>query len=284
MTLHYVCLMAYGDALVTLSVLEDLPPEPGRWRVIGTRVTAQVSELLRQPIPVVEILPDKAAFNTIKERGVRAALADFGVARRALRHLTAPGDVLAFERSDLRNRGLLSRGRKGDYAARQDSAYSDRQDQASRLFGPRPAWQSVLPPARTVREVAVNPCARYRNRALSSTLIGNVLRLGGEQGWKLTLIDPCGEYGHLASSVSRYLPRPTLLDAAAALRRADLYVGPDSFFIHLAYYYRIPHFGFYHPANLYFLTPGMREQNNWCSFVEAEQFEFMRSAVLRYIG
>lgn len=282
--LNVVCLMAYGDALITLSLIEDLPRDPDRWRVIGTGVTAKVSALLRRPIPVTEILPDKAAFNTIKERGLHAAVHDFRIARRELRLCTAPGDVLAFERSDWRNRALLSPGRRGDYAPRLRGAYADRLIQAERLFGTMRPWPPGTAPQRAIRTVMINPCARYRNRWLSARLMDNVLRLCTERGWKLTLVDPCAQYVHHAEHAERYLRRPSLEQAADALRGVDLYIGPDSFFVHLAYYYAIPHFAFFHPDNLYFQTPGMRENANWCSFADAEQYESLRAAVLGYVG
>lgn len=281
--LHVVCAMAYGDCLITLSQLEAIDPGAD-WQLIGTGVTRRVSQLLRRPLPVVELLPDKAAFYTIKERGPLAAIRDYRHVRRELRSRCRPGDHLAFERRDLRNSGLLPPGTAGLYPPLSPSVYDDRRALVQSLFGHSREWAPARPPEQPVRRVLVNPCARYRRRHLSALLMENLLRLAGDRNWELTLVDPCGAYGDWASRVHAYLPRPELGDAAARLREADLYLGPDSFFVHLAYYYGVPHLGFYYPDHLYFLTPGMREHGGWLAFDAVEDYARLDAGVQRFLS
>lgn len=278
---HFVCTLAYGDCLLTLSQLELRTGSPD-WRIIGTAVTRRVAELLDHPLPVHEMLPDKAAFNTIKERGISAAVRDYLHVRRELPRLTRAGDVLVFERAGWRNRGLVPAGRQAIYAQRSDSAYADRRDLVQSVFGGSFEWRAARRPADGVRQVLVNPCARYRRRWLSGAVVDNIIRLCAEHGWRLTLVDPCAEYGMHAASAARYIANPQLSEAAARLREADLYIGPDSFFLHLAYYYGVPHFAFFYTDNLYFMTPGMRELGNWATFAQAETYSELAPRVAAF--
>lgn len=282
--LHLLSAMAYGDCLVTLSQLEQLPPDARPYSLLGTAITGRISGLLHRPLPVTELLPDKAAFYTIKERGAVAAVQDFITLRRELAARAQPGDVFAYERPILRNRALHPRGCTAVYAPFGASAYEDRQTLVRELFGSAAAWQPCALPQRPVLNVLVNPCARYRHRWLSPAIIENLLVIAAQRGWNLTLLDPCARYGGLRERVARYETQLPLAAAAALLRDADLYVGPDSFFVHLAYYYGVPCFGFFHPDWLYFLLPGARERGNWCSFDQAEDRALLSRALGDFAG
>jgi ADP-heptose:LPS heptosyltransferase len=280
--IHFVCTMAYGDSLITLSQLEHCQ-ERNDWRIIGTAVTRKVAALLTHPLAVTEILPDKAAFNSIKEYGLLAAARDFLHVRNALRQLSSTGDTLAFERYDVRNALLVPRGRCAAYAPRAEGAYSDRRRLIENLLGRSQAWRLTSKPGTPLQRVVINPCARYRHRWLSSAIMQNVIRLCAERGWELTVVDPSGEYQDIARRVNDYVSRPLLSTAAGILRHSDLYIGPDSFFLHLAYYYGVPHFGFFYPDNLYFMTPGMRAISSWMTFEMAQDYIPFADAVDKYL-
>lgn len=277
---HFVCLMAYGDSLITLSQLEQCD-NTGNWRIIGTGVTRKVAALLTQPLDVIEILPDKAAFNSIKEYGAQAALRDFFAVRHKLSLLSQPGDWLVFERCDLRNGLLMPRSRRQYCAARERGAYEDRRLLVQKALGSSREWKPGARLSGPIRRILVNPCARYSHRWLTDRLMSNVIRLCRSNRWQIVLVDPCGQYGAFASEVDLYQLRPQLMEAAAELRRSDLYIGPDSFFMHLAYYYGLPHIGFFHLDNLYFMTPDMQRRGNWLNFGDADDLTRLEGAIER---
>jgi len=281
--IQFVSLMAFGDALITLSLLQKCQARGGEFRIIGTGVTRQVASLFAEEFPLVEVLADKAAFNTIKERGGVAAVRDFIAAAAGLRRLTRRGDILAFERADIRNRLLIPPGRTGSYAPYTSQVYEDRRTQMAALFGESSPWPVVSAPASPVERVLINPCARYRRRRLQGQVMDNVVALSRQRGWELTLVDPCAEYAGYAGQVDRYLSRPALAEAAEALRDVDFYIGPDSFFVHLAYHYRIPHFGFFYPDHLDFQPPGMYAAGNWATFTEAADPQKLPALIARYL-
>nr|MBV6630651.1 glycosyltransferase family 9 protein [Oceanococcus sp. HetDA_MAG_MS8] len=276
--------MAFGDALITLSVLERAREQGAQFNIIGTGLTRQVSEQMRFPLPIHSILPDKAAFNTVKERGVLAAVRDLGLAWWRLGRQTNPGDMLVFERDGIRNRLLVWPGRQGCYTPTGRSVYEDRRILLESLLGVQCPWPSLRLPQHSVRRVVINPCARYRERWLSSKVIDNVVLLAKERCWKITLIDPCGQYLQYSGRVDTYLAKPKLADAVQALLAGDLYIGPDSFFVHLAYYFNIPHFGFFQPGHLVFQPPGMRETGNWLAFDQVEKYQMLANGVDGYLG
>jgi hypothetical protein len=275
--------MAYGDNLITLSQLEHRRRD-GDWRILGTGVTRQVSSILRTPLDVIEILPDKAAFNSIKEYGIVAAARDFISVASDLREFSKMGDTLVFERRDVRNTLLTPRGRHMICPVRKDNAYHDRGVMVEKIFGRMRPWPHATIPQGRIRRVAINPCARYSHRRLSSATMDNVIRLCQERDWGLTVIDPCGQYETYAGRVEQYVRGPALPEAVTLLRQSDLYLGPDSFFMHLAYYFAMPHFGFFYLDNLYFMTPGMEEQGNWITFNNAQKYTRLAEAVDRYVG
>lgn len=280
---HYFCSLAFGDSLISLSQLEDLPQSP-HWQVLGTAVTTQVSTILRSPMPVIELLGDKPAYNSIKERGVVAAVQDFLTVCAALRRVTEPGDTVVFERRDLRNTLVLGQSRFAEYPHRTSSVYADRQELVRRVFGRSRPWRAASPPMAHVRTVVVNPSARYRRRWLSHRVVTTLLAETRRRGWRLLMIDPQEQYRELEGELAGYLPRPALAEAVACLRQADLYIGPDSFFIHLAYYFGIPHFGFFFPDHLDFLPPGSHEVGAWCTFEQASERQELASALDAYLS
>lgn len=261
--LHIVSAMGYGDCLITLSLIEQLErPSPSEYQIIGTAVTARVSALLNRPLPVTELLPDKAAFYTIKEDGPWKALQDLFSVRQSLHRLSQPGDIFAFERWDPRNVAIKPLRCLGIYAPNTHCAYSDRQTLVHELFGRAPEWAPTEKPGSSIRSVVINPCARYPHKWLTPEIVENILAISAQRDWSVTLLDPCGHYGAFADRV-KYIARPSLPDAASMLRASDLYIGADSFFIHLAYYYRIPLFGIFVPGNQDFLIPGMAQIGNF---------------------
>lgn len=258
--------MGYGDCLITLSLLEQLGERDTSIRVLGTGATLRVSSLLRKPVPVLPLIHDDAAFYTIKEKGVSQSIADFLSIRRSLQCMLQPGDRLGLERRILRNRLLLPQGVVPIWTQATPCIYDDRQELVRKICGVVYPWKSCAPLARPPRRVLLNPWARYANRRLDKATMENLLSEARRRGWELSLLDPTRRYGHLSQMVAQYVPEPALEYAATLLRKSDFYVGPDSFFMHLAYYFDVPFLGFFLPNWHVFMPPGVRALGNGLSF------------------
>ncbi|MGH8540327.1 MAG: hypothetical protein ACRETW_07475 [Stenotrophobium sp.] len=281
--LQIVSAMGYGDCLITLSLIERLGITNPDFQIIGTAVTARVSALLNKPLPVVELLPDKAAFYTVKEDGPWKALADLFSVRRSLSRLSRPGDLFAFERWDLRNLAVKPILCRGIYAPQTHHAYGDRQTLIRELFGQAPEWVPANAPQKEIRTVTLNPCARYRHKWLTPEIIEHVIAIASQQGWTITLLDPSGEHEAYRDRV-RYVAKPSLAIAASMLKASDLYIGPDSFFIHLAYYYRIPLFGIFVPGNKDFRVPGMSQIDNFMDLNTARDGNVLEKKLMAFVA
>jgi len=255
-------LLGYGDTLITASLLEQAGAAASGIRIVGTGLVPRVAEVMRHPIRVDEVIFDEMpAFYTVKKRGIRAALADIQAFRRWSQTGLAAGSTVVFEREPkLRNRALVAgRGCRLVEVAKQDTAYADRARVLSALLG----CDIALPPAplgaSPARSLLINPSSRVPAKALSPAVVERLTRQARAAGVDVVLIDVDGEYAGLRSQVSEYQLKPRLADAVATLRRVDRYLGPDSFFLHLAYYYRIPALAFFADDNHYFRPPGLFE-------------------------
>ena len=279
-----VSALGYGDCLITLSLLEQSARLGSSPHILGTQVTAAVSGLLNQQLPVEVALHDAAAFYTVKSNGLRAGVSDWLRLRRKLADVSKPRDVIAFERNDIRTRSLLPCSRNGVYARYSGRVYADRQAWVAKITGTAPSWPALARPNSGMRTLLINPSARATNRCIAAATISHLLEIAKEQGWTVTLLDPCERYGTFRDTVTGYHPRPTLDQSAALLRATDLYIGPDSFFIHLAYYYDVPFFGFFFPHHHDFLIPGMEQAGNYLDFESARDRAQLQSALLRFVS
>lgn len=280
---YLVSILAYGDCLITLSLIEQIKPAAPDFQILGTAITSKVSALLRTPLPVTELLDDRAAFYAIKEYGARKAFMDFFSLRAALKQRCGRNDLLAFERNDLRTRAVKPFGVPAILPPQTHRAYLDRQVLVRQLFGTVPEWAPTVRPRAAIRSVLINPCARFGNRWLAPEIVENVIAIAAQNDWTLTLLDPCGRYADYRHRVARYEHQSTLTDATALLKTSDLYIGPDSFFIHLAYYYRIPLFGFFFSHYHDFLAPGMAQLGNFTDFESARNRQHLEEKLMTFL-
>jgi ADP-heptose:LPS heptosyltransferase len=66
------------------------------------------------------------------------------------------------------------------------------------------------------------------------------------------------------------------------MRAADLYVGADSFFLHLAYHFDVPMFAIVPSETAYFAPPGLAAAGGVLSLAQAAEQRVMLRALTRY--
>jgi hypothetical protein len=280
--IYLASILGYGDCLISLSLLEGRDAAPVQ--VVGSAVVRQVAPLLRQPPPAAELdLPGHAAFYLMRSASPLAAWRDFRSFRRWSTRTLKPGDTLILEKPDRRNRFLVPRGCRVVDVPRTGAAYTDRAAVLAPHTGPR-ELAPAPPPLGRPRSLLINPGARMRFRMLPPTVVEEALRMAAGAGVATTLVDFEGGYAGLAPLAQAYLRAPPLAESAAALRRSDRFLGTDSFFMHLAYYYRIPQLAFFHTADTYFTPPGLAEAGGRCFFHEVDDSERLRAALGRLLG
>lgn len=270
MTHHYLAVRAYGDCLISLCLLQGVS-ETAHVRILGTPATTRIAGLLGlRRFPITEILPEVAAFYDIRVRGPRHALRDLLVVRTRLGALLGPDDTLILEHRDWRSRWLLPTGH-GRYCEppRGRSIYADRHALLSSLFGALPALQPSRPIPHEAARWVLNPGARQPFKALPGAVVESVLAAAAARGARITLLDPAREHAAVAARADEYVPGPTLERAVELLRGADAYIGPDSLFLHLAYFLRVPLFGIPPTPAPYFAPPGMLQSGSFLPIADA---------------
>lgn len=265
MTYYYLAVRAYGDCLISLSLLRHLPAQTPL-KILGTPITTRIARVVNfQQFPITEALADVAAFYDLRVRGPLRAANDLYALRRQLAARLARDDTVIFEHRDWRTSLIMPMGRgrslEPPYGR---SIYDDRHALLSGLFGTLPPLEPSLRLPRNAAHWVVNPGARQPVKALPPAVVRNVLAAAAERNVRVTLLDPELQHAAQAAHVSRYEPAPSLDHAVNLLRGADAYIGADSLFLHLAYFLHIPLFAIPRMTVPYFAPPGMIES---CSFL-----------------
>lgn len=279
-------LLAFGDNLITASLLERAGTAANDIRVVGTKVTKQVAELLNHPYPVSHTLfDDVPAFYELKKSGMRKGFGDALLLRRWALSNLGPGDTVMFEKPPSpRNRWMVAgTGCKVIEVPKRATAYEDRALAFAPIIG-RQVWSDVVVPDHRAKTLLINPSSRQRYKELSQSDLQWLIAQANFRGIETTLIDIDGSLGSFASSVARYLARPKLVDAALALKAADRYIGPDSFFLHLAYYYGVPALGFFPSGSHYFRPPGLFEQGCGLYLSDLENRKLLQHKLEWFLG
>lgn len=263
--------LAFGDCLITGSLLEQVDGLGARARVVGTSITEAVFPLLRRP-PAVDavVFAGMPGFYSVRSHSARTTIRDLHTASSWVgQHLVA-GDVAVFENgTSMRNALICARaGCRRIDVPRVHGAYQDRYDCYSALLpGMEPFQPMPLPTAKATR-LLVNPCARSRDRQLPLAMVESLVHRAKTRGIDTVLLDMNGDFAPLRDQVTTYAREPALSESVALLKSSDRYIGPDSFFVHLAYYFQVPSLSVFHRDNVYFMPPGTSEQRSYLYFDE----------------
>lgn len=271
--IHFLSWLAFGDCLISGSLLEQVEGLDKRARVVGTSITEAVFPLLRRPLAVdAMVFTGMPAFYAVRAHSPWTSIRHLQVASSWVGRNLQAGDIAVFENgASVRNAVICSRAAcRRVEVPRMRGAYQDRYDCYSALLpGMQPFQPAALPDARATR-LLVNPCARSRDRQLPIAMVERLLRRAAVKGVETVLLDVNGDFAVLREQVTLYAREPALADSVALLKSSDRYVGPDSFFVHLAYYFRVPSLSVFHRDNVYFMPPGAGEQQAYLYFDELD--------------
>jgi hypothetical protein len=268
---YYLMLRAYGDSVISLGLLDKLPPGVGVV-ILGSQLSAEVARALSLTrFPIHQLVGNVAAFFDLKRAGPLNALMDLGLVRRALRDRLRAGDRLIFEHADWRNAAIAPPRIVRVVPQTGGSVYVDRHNMLCRLFGDLPALDQCRRASIPVRRVLLHPGARQRYKRLPSSFVHRIVACAHRCGIDVCLVDPEAAHPDIAWRVSRYLVRTSIDEVVETLGGVDLYVGADSFFLHVAYHIGKPMFAIVPSANKYFIPPGLAETGGMLTFGEAAQ-------------
>lgn len=278
--IHYFTLLSYGDNVISLSLLSQIKGGPEA-TIVGTEHTRQIAAFFPDLCFPIGVHFDRVpAFYDVRKRGALAAIRDAAAIRASVRPNLRRGDTIIAEQAGARSRAILYfRGVDVLAPPQGDNVYDDRKALLERVFDQPIAVDQAPPLRRAAQRVLINPASRVRRKAISAGALACVLDCLREHGAAVTLLDPDREHGALRSSVPAYHTGTTLAEAVALLRQADLYLGPDSLMIHLAFRYKIPALILFNEPNLYFAPPGVAGRRLYVEHVSTRPQAELRQAL-----
>jgi hypothetical protein len=284
----FVSILGYGDALISLQLLQQASPLPAPLQIAGTGIAQEVqSTIIGSKFPLIEIVPDHAALFRLRKAGLRQSLHELLIFRKWAESALGPDDLVIFEKSDPRNHLILGRCNARTVAPkRMISSYVDRQRMLEGLTGRGLELPDCAQPKSAPRSVLINPSARAAERELSPAVMRNLLELFRRRGMRVSITDPDSRFAGAKEQFDRYYGRLKLPAVTALLREHDLYVGPDSFFIHLAYYLRVPFITLVPSTdfNFYFAPPGSMRLRNFIAMSQTHDQAQLAKAISTFVG
>ncbi|PUD89205.1 glycosyltransferase family 9 protein, partial [Helicobacter pylori] len=233
--MHVACLLALGDNLITLSLLKEIAfKQQQPLKILGTRLTLQIAKLLEcekhfEIIPLFENVP---AFYDLKKQGVFLAMKDFLWLLKVLNKHKVKHLIL--EKQDFRS-ALLSKFIPITTPNKEiKNVYQNRQELFSQIYGHVFDNSQYSMSVKNPKKILINPFTRSIERSIPLEHLKIVLKL--LKPFCVTLLDFEERYAFLQNEAAHYRAKTSLEEVKNLILESDLYIGGDSFLIHLAYY------------------------------------------------
>ncbi|WP_104747933.1 glycosyltransferase family 9 protein [Helicobacter cetorum] len=268
--MHFACLLALGDNLITLSLLREIASKQQKpLKILGTHLTLKIAKLLEcekhfEIIPIFENVP---AFYEIKKQGVFLAIRDFYSLLKTIKKYHIKHLVL--EKQDFRS-SLLSKFIQVSTPSKEiKNVYQNRQELFSQIYGHVFDSTQYFINSKNPKKILINPFTRENYRNISLEHLQIILKL--LKPFSITLLDFEERYLFLKDEVTHYYTKTSLEEVKNLILESDLYMGGDSFLIHLAYYLKKNYFIFFYRDNDDFMPPNCK--NEW--FLKAHRSHFI---------
>ncbi|GAA6983017.1 glycosyltransferase family 9 protein [Helicobacter pylori] len=280
--MHIACLLALGDNLITISLLKEIAfKQQQSLKILGTHLTLKIARLLEcekhfEIIPLFENIP---AFYDLKKQGVFGAVKDFLLLLKAIKKHQIKHLIL--EKQDFRSALLAkcipittpNKGIKNVYQNRQELFFQI----YGHVFDHSPYPMNLKNP----KKILINPFTREKDKNISLEHLQIVLKL--LKPFCVTLLDFEERYAFLQNEAAHYRAKTSLEEVKNLILESDLYIGGDSFLIHLAYYLKKNYFIFFYRDNDDFMPPNSKNEN----FLKAHKSHSIEQDLakkFRYLG
>ncbi|RKU90432.1 glycosyltransferase 9 family protein [Helicobacter pylori] len=278
--MHVACLLALGDNLITLSLLKEIAfKQQQPLKILGTRLTLQIARLLEcekhfEIIPVFENIP---AFYDLKKQGIFLAMKDFlwllkAIKKHKIKHLV-------LEKQDFRSASLAKFIPITTPNKEIKNVYQNRQELFSQIYGHVFDHSSYPMNLKNPRKILINPFTRSIERSIPLEHLKIVLKL--LKPFCVTLLDFEERYAFLKDKVAHYRAKTSLEEVKNLILESDLYIGGDSFLIHLAYYLKKNYFIFFYKDNDDFMPP---KNENFLKAHKSHSIEQDLAKKFRHLG
>lgn len=259
----FVSFLALGDNLISLSLLEKTN-QPNKIGIIGTELTQKVASIMnREDVFDIEVLfSDVPAFYDIKKQGIFAAVKDICKFRNYIKSNKVKEVV--FEKKDWRIFLLtVGLGLKVFSSNTYKNIYDNRRCLINEAYGHsiKNSMYDIFDKIR-INKVAINPASRVAKKSIKADDLITIISFLSSYHFQVTLVDYEKRYISLRNNVDLYITNTTLEDMKDIIAMNDLYLGPDSFLIHLAYYLQKPFFVIFYDLQESFLPPVLQPSSN----------------------
>ncbi len=161
------------------------------------------------------------------------------------------------------------------------NVYQNRQELFSQIYGHVFDNSQYSMSLKNPKKILINPFTRENDRNISLEHLQIVLKL--LKPFSVTLLDFEERYAFLQDKVARYCAKTNLEEVKNLILESDLYIGGDSFLIHLAYYLKKNYFIFFYRDNDDFMPPNCKNEN----FLKAHKSPFIEQDLakkFRHLG
>ncbi|WQU07655.1 lipopolysaccharide heptosyltransferase family protein [Helicobacter pylori] len=278
--MRIACLLALGDNLITLSLLKEIAfKQQQPLKILGTRLTLKIAKLLEceKYFEIVSLFENVPAFYDLKKQGVFLAMKDFLWLLKALKEHEVKRLIL--EKQDFRS-ALLSQFIPITTPNKEiKNVYQNRQELFSQIYGhvfDNPLYPMNL---KNPKKILINPFTRSIDRSIPLEHLKIVLKL--LKPFCVTLLDFEERYAFLKDEVTHYRTKTSLEEVKNLILESDLYIGGDSFLIHLAYYLKKNYFIFFYRDNDDFMPP---KNENFLKAHKSHSIEQDLAKKFRHLG
>jgi ADP-heptose:LPS heptosyltransferase len=249
---HFILFQALGDNLISISLLEQLDE---KINILGTKHTKNIVKLmnLEDKFNIKVIFNDIPAFYDIRKQGVFKALKDFSKFVKYIRN----NDIseIAFEKKDFRSImvSFLTNVKVHPTDNTNPKVYENRKENIEKVYKKKIVLNKYLLKIYTSKVIVINPLTRVEFRNIKHNHLKYIIDELNKNDYEVYLIDIEKKYQEFESEVQYYLTNTTLNDVKKLILKSDLYIGADSFLIHLAYYLKRNYFMIFYRDNDDFL-------------------------------
>ena len=269
--MYYLSFLALGDNLISLSMLEQLDDKV---KILGTKHTQNVAKLMgiENKFDIKIVFDDIPAFYDIKKQGILKAIKDFFNFIKYIRSNNITGIV--FEKKDFRS-SLISLLTKANIYYPNNlnlNVYENRKELISTVYKQSINMNSYALKIENPKMILINPVTRAEVRNIKCNHLKYIIDILKKNGYEIYLIDIEKKYIEFERVVDKYLTNTSLDDVKQLIKKCDLYIGGDSFLIHLAYYLKRNYFMILYRNNDDFLPPNI-ESNFYIKAHESDDFQ-----------
>jgi ADP-heptose:LPS heptosyltransferase len=268
--LYYVALQALGDNLISLCLLKELNEDI---EIIGTKSTSEICSLIVVGHQLsVDVLYDEIpSFYNFRKKSAFKIINDIIRFRRFVKSKKVK--TLIFEKNDFRIKILTFGLSVKTYSVDKfENVYLSRKKMLEECFGKKINFDFEFFEPTNYKTVLINPITRLKEKNITSEDLFKLICFLRQKSFFVQLVDYDGSYSKFNVCVDEYISGTSLSDISDLIKSCDLYLGADSFLIHLAYFYKKHFFIIFNHRNDSFLPPISLTLKNYIVISESEDF------------